>query len=60
MSPRPRRVTAALLLNDTSAVISVLGDRYPPTGVCGGSVQMCVWLCVCVCGRSVTWCDACF
>ena len=48
MSPRPRRVTAALLLNDTSAVISVLGDRYPPTGVCGGSVQMCVWLCVCV------------
>lgn len=30
------------LLNDTSAVIAVLGDHYP-TRVCGSDVQMCVW-----------------
>lgn len=29
VSPRPRRVTAAPLLNDTSAVIAVLGDCHP-------------------------------
>lgn len=44
VSLSPRRVTSSSLLNDTSAVIAVLGDYYP-TSVCVCALQQCadVW-----------------
>lgn len=54
VSLSPRRVTSSSLLNDTSAVIAVLGDCYP-TSVCVhcSNVQMCGGLCVWSVGDAV-------